>query len=76
MDLTGVRFFLGDIVRLRKPHPCGSTDWEILRTGMDFRLRCTGCNRVVMLPRTQFERSVKAVVRRAAADEMDRAEGR
>lgn len=58
------KFYLGDVVRLRKPHPCGSDQWEVLRTGMDFRIRCTGCGHIVMLPRRRFERAVKAVVRR------------
>ena len=50
---------IGDVVRLRKAHPCGSTDWEIIRTGIDFGLRCLGCGRRVMVPRARFERSVK-----------------
>lgn len=50
---------VGDVVRLRKAHPCGSTDWEVIRTGIDFGLRCLGCGRRVMVPRGRFERSVK-----------------
>ena len=42
-------FEVGDTVRLKKKHPCGSFDWEILRVGADFRLRCTGCGRIVHL---------------------------
>jgi hypothetical protein len=56
MDLN-----VGDIVRLKKPHPCGSSEWEILRVGMDFRLKCLGCEHLVMLPRKQVERSVRQV---------------
>lgn len=56
------KFRLGDVVRLRKAHPCGDDRWEVLRTGADFRMRCLGCNRVVMVPRSRFERSVKAVL--------------
>ena len=69
VSFVGAKSYLGDVVRLRKPHPCGSTDWEIIRTGMDFRLRCTGCNRVVWISRSQFERSVKAIVRRQIAEQ-------
>lgn len=58
-----MKFFVGDIVRMRKAHPCGGTDWEILRVGMDFRIKCSTCGRVVMLPRPQFEKAVKAVVK-------------
>lgn len=59
------RFHLGDIVRLRKPHPCGSYEWEITRLGMDIRIRCLGCGHQVMLPRVRFEKSVKTVVKPA-----------
>lgn len=57
-------FSLGDVVKMRKAHPCGNDEWEIMRTGMDFRIKCMGCGRQVMLPRPKFEKSVKAVVRR------------
>ncbi len=50
---------LGQIIRLKKQHPCGSSEWEILRTGMDFRLKCMGCGRQVMLPRKQVEKNLK-----------------
>lgn len=54
---------LGDVVSMRKQHPCGSNEWEILRIGMDFRIRCLKCGRMVMLPRVKFEKNVKAVLR-------------
>ena len=38
-----LNYEVGDVVRLKKPHPCGSSEWEILRVGMDFRLKCAGC---------------------------------
>lgn len=57
------RFYLGDIVRMRKKHPCGGYEWEILRTGMDFRLKCQTCGRIVLLPRRKFEQAVKEVVK-------------
>ncbi|SMC00037.1 hypothetical protein SAMN00808754_3229 [Thermanaeromonas toyohensis ToBE] len=53
---------LGDIVELRKMHPCGSNRWEILRTGMDFRLKCLGCGRLILIPRSKLEKSLKKVV--------------
>ncbi|MDD4588240.1 MAG: DUF951 domain-containing protein [Heliobacteriaceae bacterium] len=58
-------FAVGDRVRMRKAHPCGSTDWEVVRTGMDFRIKCLGCNHQVMLPRVKFEKAVKQVLFRA-----------
>ncbi len=58
----------GDIVTLKKPHPCGSRDWEILRVGADFRLKCKGCGHQVMLPRTQVEKNTKALKKADPAD--------
>lgn len=56
------KFYLGDIVRMRKPHPCGSDRWEVLRVGMDIRIRCLGCGHLVLMPRRKFERSVRQVL--------------
>ena len=50
---------IGDKVVLKKSHPCGANEWEILRVGMDFRLKCMGCGHLVMIPRKKFEKSVK-----------------
>jgi hypothetical protein len=55
---------LGDIVRMKKQHPCGTNRWKIIRVGMDFRIKCLGCGRSVMLPRQQFEKKVKEVLER------------
>jgi len=53
---------LGDIVRLRKKHPCGSYDWQVVRLGADIGIKCQGCNRRVLLERKVFERKVKAII--------------
>ncbi|GEA14595.1 MAG: hypothetical protein PWR22_1170 [Moorella sp. (in: firmicutes)] len=53
---------VGDIVQTRKKHPCGSDQWEILRVGMDFRLRCLGCGRLILIPRLKAEKSIKKVI--------------
>jgi hypothetical protein len=53
---------LGDIVRLRKAHPCGSYEWEVVRVGVDIGLKCLKCQRRVLLERSIFERRVKNVV--------------
>lgn len=53
---------VGDILKLKKPHPCGSKEWEVLRTGMDFRLKCSGCGHQVMLPRKQLERNIRQII--------------
>lgn len=52
---------IGDIVTLKKPHPCGSYEWEVLRTGIDFRLKCKGCEHLVMVPRTKLEKNIKKI---------------
>lgn len=53
---------LNDIVRLRKPHPCGSYDWKIVRLGADIGLECCGCTRRVLLPRRELARRLKTIV--------------
>lgn len=65
--MTGLELFLDDVVRLRKPHPCGSFDWRVVRLGADIGLKCLGCDRRVLLPRPTVERRVKQVVSRANA---------
>ena len=57
----GLEYEIGDIVKLKKPHPCGSQEWEILRVGADFRLKCIGCGHQVMLPRRQVEKSTEGL---------------
>ena len=54
---------LQDILVMKKPHPCGSDRWLVLRTGMDFRLRCCGCGHEVMLPRSKAEKNIKKILR-------------
>jgi hypothetical protein len=60
-----VRYNVGDVVKMRKPHPCGGEDWEIMRTGVDFRIKCTTCGRVILVPRPKFEKSVKKIIEKA-----------
>jgi len=55
---------LGDVVRLRKKHPCGSYEWQVMRLGADIGIKCRGCNRRVLLGRRDFERTVKEFVLR------------
>ncbi len=57
-------FSLGDIVQMKKSHPCGGNQWEVLRTGMDFRIKCTTCGHMVMLPRPKFEKNVKKIIKK------------
>jgi hypothetical protein len=63
-----IEIHLGDIVRLRKPHPCGSYEWEVVRLGTDVGLVCAGCGRKVLLPRGVFNKRLKLIVRRAGEE--------
>ena len=54
---------VGDTLVMKKEHPCGSKTWFVLRSGMDFRLRCTGCGHEVLLPRSKAERNIKQILR-------------
>lgn len=60
---------LDDIVRLRKPHPCGSYQWRVVRLGADIGIRCLKCNRRVLLPRRKFERSMKEIISRGGSEQ-------
>lgn len=57
---------LNDRVRLRKPHPCGGTDWRVVRLGADIGLKCERCGRRVLLPRPEAERRIMRVLSRGA----------
>lgn len=68
-----IEIHLGDIVRLRKPHPCGSYEWEVVRVGTDVGLVCQTCGRRVMLPRGVFNKRFKTIVK-SASDEANQAD--
>ena len=55
----------GDVIRTRKPHPCGGDEWTVLRTGADIRIRCNTCGRLVMMDRETFLKRRKALVSRS-----------
>lgn len=59
---------VGDVVTLKKQHPCGSKEWEVLRVGMDFRLKCMGCDHQVMIPRKQVEKNIRQVVSKGTGE--------
>lgn len=52
---------VGNIIVMKKSHPCGSNRWEVLRVGADFRLKCLGCDHQVMIKRTVAEKNIKAI---------------
>ena len=55
---------VGDILEMKKPHPCGNKTFLVLRVGMDFRLRCQSCGREVMVPRVKIEKNIKKIQRK------------
>ena len=64
-----VQYQIGDVVRMKKKHPCGSDLWKITRMGMDFGIKCEGCGHAVMIPRVKFERMARAIVQKAEEKE-------
>lgn len=56
-----IQYEIGDIVRLKKQHPCGSHEWEVLRVGADFRLKCLGCGHQIMIARKLVEKNTKEI---------------
>lgn len=63
------QFGLGDVVQMKKAHPCGTNAWKVIRMGMDIRIKCTGCEHSVMIPRLEFERKLKKILIQAAESE-------
>ena len=57
-----MEFNVGQVIKIKKPHPCGANEWEILRVGMDFRLKCKGCDHQVMVPRKLVEKNFKGFI--------------
>ena len=57
-----LNYKLGSIVEMKKQHPCGTNNWEITRIGADIKIKCTFCNRTIMLPRVEFNKKIKKVI--------------
>ncbi|NBD25063.1 DUF951 domain-containing protein [Paenibacillus glycinis] len=68
------QFELGDIVQMKKQHPCGTNEMEIIRMGMDIRIKCVGCKHSVLIPRAKFEKNLKKVLRSAADSQQNEGE--
>lgn len=58
-------FDLGDIVEMKKQHPCGEKIFEVTRVGADVKIKCVGCGRIIMLPRNKFQKGAKKIVQKA-----------
>lgn len=52
---------IGDILTMKKQHPCGTKEWEVLRIGADFKIKCCGCGHIVMLPRSKVEKNIRKI---------------
>lgn len=61
MDI--VKYNIGDVLKLKKAHPCGSDEWEVTRIGADFKIKCLGCGHIVMIPRHELQKNVKKIVK-------------
>lgn len=59
---TSQEIRIGDVIQTRKPHPCGSSEWSVTRTGADIKMKCSGCGRIVMLDRETFLKRRKKVL--------------
>ena len=66
---------LNDVLKMKKPHPCGSQEWLVLRVGMDFKLRCQGCGHEGMLPRSKAEKNIRKVFRNGEAVDVTKKRG-
>lgn len=56
---------VGDVIKMKKQHPCGTNAWELMRVGMDIRLKCKGCGHQVMLPRKQVEKAFRGFIEKS-----------
>lgn len=67
---VGMDVKVGDVLQMKKNHPCGSKEFLVLRVGMDFKIRCCGCGHEVMVPRLKCEKNIKKIIRENTADEL------
>jgi len=65
-SMVNKEFDLNDIVEMKKPHPCGTNRWKVIRMGMDIRIKCEGCGHSVLMPRKEFTRKMKKVLEKCA----------
>ncbi|MTI46215.1 DUF951 domain-containing protein [Sporosalibacterium faouarense] len=64
-----VKYNVGDVVQMKKAHPCGENRWEVMRIGVDFRIKCLGCGRQVWVPRRDFVKKVKKILSQSGSEE-------
>ena len=61
--MENIEYVLGNIVEMKKGHPCGANEWKITRIGADIKIKCTNCGRVVMIPRIEFNKKIKKILK-------------
>ncbi len=61
------QYLLNDVVEMKKQHPCGTNEWKIIRLGADIRIKCEGCGHSVLIPRREFDKKMKKVLRSTEA---------
>lgn len=66
--MNNKEFSLNDIVEMKKQHPCGENKWKVIRMGADIRIKCLGCGRSVLLPRSEFTKKMKRVIEKAESE--------
>ena len=66
-----IQFRIGDMVQMKKKHPCGSDIWEVLQLGADMRVKCCGCSHIVLIPRPKFLKGVKKVLNRDVTEKVE-----
>lgn len=62
MENKNLNYTLGSIVMMKKPHPCGTNEWEITRVGADIKIKCVNCNHTVLIPRIDFNKKLKKII--------------
>lgn len=59
---------IGDILEFKKVHPCGSKEWKVIKIGVDYKLECMGCQRIILLPRVELKKKVKKLVNKVTSE--------
>jgi hypothetical protein len=67
--MNNAEFNIGDIVQTKKQHPCGCDKWEIIRTGVDIKIKCVQCGRIILLPRLEFKKKIKKIIEKKSGSE-------
>ena len=61
--MNDLKYDIGNVVMMKKGHPCGENSWEIVRVGADIKIKCTKCERIIMMPRIEFNKKIKKVIK-------------